>query len=70
MLIRFSECLSAGGRDPEADDLDFLAASLDDLTLYCREFTTDEPDEHAARETVAAYEQLLVSAMRRAGEQL
>ena len=62
--------LPTGFGDPDQTDLDRLAASLDDLTLYCREFATDEPGEHPAGEAVAVYEQILVSATRRVGEQL
>jgi len=54
--------------NPYSDDLDRLAASLDDLALFRCESTSDESGQHPAAETVP--EQLLVNAVSTAGEQL
>jgi hypothetical protein len=47
-------------------DLGRLAASLDYLTLFCREPGADEAGQHQAGEAVAEHEQLLVGAVTRA----
>jgi len=55
-------------RDPDPDDLDRLAASLDYLTVCCCEPGTDEADQHSTVEAMGVDEQLQVDAPAIAGE--
>jgi len=55
--------------NPDATDLDRLAASLDYLALSCCEPEADEVDEHPPLEDVADDEQLRIDAAPAAGEQ-
>lgn len=57
-------------RNPDPNDLDRLAASLDHLTLCCCEPSADETDDRRPPEAVAMHKQFLVDAMPAAGEQL
>jgi hypothetical protein len=57
-------------RNPDPNDLDRLAASLDDLSICCCEPGVDEAGEHTASEAVVEDEQFLVDAVGTAGEQL
>jgi len=56
--------------DPDPADLDRLAASLDHLTVCCREPATEMAGLHPAAEVVTQYRQFLVGVMPTAGEQL
>jgi len=60
----------SGFGDPDPTDLDRLAASLHDLALCSGKPGANEADEHLPLEAVAEHEQLLVSAVPTAGEQL
>jgi len=55
--------------NPDATDLDRLAASLDYLALSCCEPDADEVDEHLPLEDMADDEQLRIDAVPAAGEQ-
>ena len=57
-------------RNPDADDLDRLSASLDHLTLCCCKPGADEAGDRRLPEAVAMHKQFLVGAMSAAGEQL
>jgi hypothetical protein len=56
---KFFHHLPPRRRNPDPDDLDRLAASLDHLTLCCCEPGTDETDDRRPPEAVAAQEQFL-----------
>jgi len=57
-------------RNPNADDLNRLSASLDHLTLCSCQPLANETDERLLPEAVAMDKQFLVDAMPTAGEQL
>src|SRR6266446_1590984 len=57
-------------RNPDPDDLDRLAASLDDLSICCCQSGGDETDDRRPPEVVAMHKQFLVDAVPAAGEQL
>jgi len=62
--------LPAGFRDLDANDLDRLAASLDDLTFFGREPGADEASDHVTFEPMGDDKQLRRGAVWTAGEQL
>lgn len=58
----------AGVSDPDADNLDRLAASLDALALCCCKPGADEAGDHVAIEPMGEDKQFLGGAVRIAGE--
>jgi hypothetical protein len=65
-----SDRLPSSFGDPDANNLDRLAASLHHLVLCSRKPGADEPGRHPPADAVAMNEQLRVDAMPAAGEQL
>jgi len=57
------------GRNPDPDDLDRLAASLDDLLVCCCKPGADEAGGQVAIEPMNDHKQFLSGAVRAAGEQ-
>ena len=60
----------ARGRDPDADSLDRLAASLHALAFCCCELAADQVGDHVAVEPVGDHEQVHVGIVEIVGEQL